>query len=98
MANFMPLVHQARRTIGNRQDGNPFATDAVIADLIEALGHRLPRGAGRARLPRNQSGAGPPRNPDLSRAGSQTCPARLRPPGLGVLGERWCSPMMEVIP
>jgi hypothetical protein len=38
MANLMPLVHQARRTIRNRQDGNPFATDAVIAELIEALG------------------------------------------------------------
>jgi hypothetical protein len=38
MANLMPLVHQARRTIRNRQEGNPFATDAVIADLIEALG------------------------------------------------------------
>jgi hypothetical protein len=34
----MPLVHQARRTIRNRQEGNPFATDEVIADLIEALG------------------------------------------------------------
>jgi hypothetical protein len=34
----MPLVHHARRTIRNRQDGNPFATDAVIADLIEVLG------------------------------------------------------------
>jgi hypothetical protein len=38
MANLMPLVHQARRTIRHRQDGNPFATDEVIADLIEALG------------------------------------------------------------
>ena len=38
MANLMPLVHQARRTIRNRQEGNPFATDEVIADLIEALG------------------------------------------------------------
>ena len=38
MANLMPLVHQARRMIRNRQEGNPFATDAVIADLIEALG------------------------------------------------------------
>lgn len=37
MANLMPLVHQARRTIRNRQDGNPFATDQLIADLIEAL-------------------------------------------------------------
>jgi hypothetical protein len=38
MSNFMPLVHQARRNIRNRQEGNPFATDEVIADLIEALG------------------------------------------------------------
>jgi hypothetical protein len=38
MATLMPLVHQARRTIRNRQDGNPFATDEEIADLIEALG------------------------------------------------------------
>jgi hypothetical protein len=38
MANLMSLVHQARRTIRNRQEGNPFAIDAVIADLIEALG------------------------------------------------------------
>jgi hypothetical protein len=37
MANLMPLVHQARRTIRNRQDGNPFATDEVIAKLIDAL-------------------------------------------------------------
>ena len=37
MSNVMPLVHQARRTIRNRQDGNPFATDEVIADLIETL-------------------------------------------------------------
>jgi hypothetical protein len=38
MSNLMPLVHQARRTIRNRRDGNPSATDEVIADLIEALG------------------------------------------------------------
>ncbi len=38
MANLMPLVHQARRTIRNRQEGNPFVSDEVIADLIEALG------------------------------------------------------------
>jgi hypothetical protein len=38
MANLMPLVHHARRTIRNRQEGNPFATDEVIADLIDALG------------------------------------------------------------
>ena len=37
MANPMPLVHHARRTIRNRHEGNPFATDEVIADLIEAL-------------------------------------------------------------
>ena len=37
MTNLMPLVHQARRTIRNRQDGNPFTTDEAIADLIEAL-------------------------------------------------------------
>jgi len=38
MSNLMPLVHQARRTIRNRQEGNPFATDQVIADLIGTLG------------------------------------------------------------
>jgi hypothetical protein len=38
MSNPMPLVHHARRTIRNRQEGNPFATDEVIADLIGALG------------------------------------------------------------
>jgi hypothetical protein len=38
MSNPMPLVHQARRTFRNRQDGNPFATDAAIAGLIEAIG------------------------------------------------------------
>ena len=37
MANLISLLHQARRTIRNRQEGNPFATDAVIADLIDAL-------------------------------------------------------------
>jgi hypothetical protein len=34
----MPLVHHARRTIRNRQEGNPFAAREVIAELIEALG------------------------------------------------------------
>jgi hypothetical protein len=38
MTNLMPLVHQARRTIRNRQEGNPFTTDEVIVDMIEALG------------------------------------------------------------
>ena len=38
MANLMPLVHHARRTVRNRHEGNPFATDEVIAELIEALG------------------------------------------------------------
>ena len=37
MANLMPLVHQARRTIRNRHEGNPFATDEMIADLIDTL-------------------------------------------------------------
>ena len=38
MTNLMPLVHQARRAIRNREDGNPFTTDEVITGLIEALG------------------------------------------------------------
>jgi hypothetical protein len=38
VSNLIPLVHQARRTISNRQEDNPFTTDEVIADLIEALG------------------------------------------------------------
>jgi hypothetical protein len=38
MANLMPLVHHARRTLRNREEGNPFVTDRMIADLIEALG------------------------------------------------------------
>jgi hypothetical protein len=29
---------------------------------------------------------------------SRTRPARLWPPGLGVVGERWCSPTTEIIP
>ncbi len=37
MTNFMPLVHQARRTIRNQQDGNPFATDETIRREIEEL-------------------------------------------------------------
>jgi hypothetical protein len=37
MANLMPLVHRARRSVRNREEGNPFATDQVISDLIEAL-------------------------------------------------------------
>jgi len=51
MTNLMPLVHQARRTIRNRQEGNPFATDEVIADLIEALGAAYLK-APRARISR----------------------------------------------
>jgi len=38
VSNPMPLVHHARRTIRNRHEGNPFATEKVIAALIEALG------------------------------------------------------------
>jgi hypothetical protein len=37
MANFMPLVHQARRTIRNRRDGNPFATDDSVRREIDQL-------------------------------------------------------------
>ena len=37
MTNFMPLVHEARRTRRNRADGNPFATDETIRDLINRL-------------------------------------------------------------
>jgi hypothetical protein len=37
MANLMPLVHEARRMIRNREEGNPFATDRAIADLIEVM-------------------------------------------------------------
>jgi hypothetical protein len=37
MPSFMPLVHQARRTICNRQDGNPFATDEGIRREIDEL-------------------------------------------------------------
>jgi hypothetical protein len=38
MTNLMLLVHQARRTSCNRQEGNRFATDVVIAELIATLG------------------------------------------------------------
>jgi hypothetical protein len=38
MANLMPLVHHARRTLRNRRESNPFTTDEVITDLIEVLG------------------------------------------------------------
>jgi hypothetical protein len=37
MANPMPLIHAARRTRRNREEGNPFATDRVIAERIEEL-------------------------------------------------------------
>jgi hypothetical protein len=37
MANLMPLVHEARRMIRNREEGNPFVTDRAIADLIDLL-------------------------------------------------------------
>ena len=33
----MPLVHQARRTIRNRQECNPFVTDDSIRREIEGL-------------------------------------------------------------
>jgi len=37
MTNAMPLVWEARRTRRNREDGNPFATDETIRDLIDWL-------------------------------------------------------------
>jgi hypothetical protein len=37
MANPMPLIHAARRTRRNREEGNPFATDRVIKERIEEL-------------------------------------------------------------
>jgi hypothetical protein len=37
MVNPMPLSHAARRTRRNREEGNPFATDRVIAERIEEL-------------------------------------------------------------
>jgi hypothetical protein len=37
MPSFMPLVHQARRTIRNRQEGNPFTTDDSIRREIDQL-------------------------------------------------------------
>ena len=37
MTNPMPLIHAARRTRRNREAGNPFATDRVIAERIEEL-------------------------------------------------------------
>jgi hypothetical protein len=37
MPNFMPLVHQARRTIRERDRGNPFATDDSIRREIDRL-------------------------------------------------------------
>ena len=37
MTNVMPLVWQARRTRRNREDGNPFATEETIHDLIDRL-------------------------------------------------------------
>jgi hypothetical protein len=37
MSTFMPLVHEARRAIRNRERGNPFTTDARLAALIDRL-------------------------------------------------------------
>ena len=36
-SSFMPLVHQARRTIRNRREGNPFTTDDSIRREIDQL-------------------------------------------------------------
>ena len=35
--NPIPLIHDARRTRRNREEGNPFTTDRVIAAQIDAL-------------------------------------------------------------
>jgi hypothetical protein len=37
MPNVMPLVHQARRTIRERDRGNPFATDDSLRREIDQL-------------------------------------------------------------
>jgi hypothetical protein len=37
MPHPMPLIHAARRTRRNREQGNPFATDRVIEARIEEL-------------------------------------------------------------
>ena len=82
MANLMPLVHQARRTIRNRQDGNPFATDEVIADLIDVRSapptSRHPTGA----FPARSSGAGP-LDTLISTERPTPRPDRVCPAGLG---------------
>jgi hypothetical protein len=36
-SNPMPLVHDARRLRRNREEGNPFTTDRVIAEHVDAL-------------------------------------------------------------
>ena len=35
--SLMPLVHHARRTIRNREAGDPFATDRCLERLIDEL-------------------------------------------------------------
>jgi hypothetical protein len=37
MTNPMPLIHAARRTQRNREEGNPFATDRVIGERFDGL-------------------------------------------------------------
>jgi hypothetical protein len=37
MTNPMPLIHAARRTRRNREEGNPFATERVIEKRIGEL-------------------------------------------------------------
>jgi hypothetical protein len=36
-SNPMPLIHDARRLRRNREEGNPFATDRVIAEQIDTM-------------------------------------------------------------
>jgi len=35
--NPMPLIHDARRIRRNREEGNPFASDRMIAGHVDAL-------------------------------------------------------------
>jgi len=37
MTNYMPLIHEARRSLRNRAEGNPFTTDWVLEQHAEKL-------------------------------------------------------------
>jgi hypothetical protein len=82
MPNFMPLVHQARRTIRERDRGNPFATDDSIRREIDRLTAAYLATPQRSGRPSPQGRTGPARNPDLSRPISRPRPgARCRGSG-----------------